>query len=96
MSGVESCHSSDRQTDVSHCYQHTKMTSNEPSELPELITLEQAAERLTVCRRTIEREIARGRFPKPVRIGRATRISVAALRAYVAGLHNPALNQPAP
>jgi excisionase family DNA binding protein len=61
-------------------------------ELPELITIAQAAKRLTVCRRTIEREIARGRFPRPVRIGRALRVPVTELQAYVARLQAEPFN----
>lgn len=70
------------------------MTSNDSNELAELITLEQAAERLTVCRRTLEREIARGRFPKPVRIGRATRVAVSDLRAYIESLKSGVIAYP--
>lgn len=58
------------------------MKSSE-NEAPQLLTLDDAAKRLSVSRRTIEREIQEGRFPRPLKIGRATRISIAALQAYV-------------
>ncbi len=51
-----------------------------------LVTLDDAAQRLSVCKRTLEREIAAGRFPRPIKIGRATRVSVAEIDAYVARL----------
>lgn len=38
-----------------------------------LLTFPQVAERYAMSRRTIERMIASGDFPKPVKIGRATR-----------------------
>jgi len=59
------------------------MDTQTPPELPEFVTLDQAAERLSVCRRTLEREITRGRFPKPIRIGRSVRIPVSVLREYI-------------
>lgn len=67
----------------------TAMDTNPSTELPELLTLQQAADRLTVCRRTLEREINRGRFPKPIRIGRAIRVPVHALRQYIESLSPP-------
>lgn len=73
---------------------YLSMSDSESHELAELITLEQAAERLTVCRRTLEREIARGRFPKPVRIGRATRVAVSDLRAYIESLKSGVIAYP--
>lgn len=57
-------------------------------DLPQLITLQQAAERLGVCRRTLEREIAHGRFPRPLKIGSATRVELAAVARYVASLRS--------
>ena len=38
-----------------------------------LITADQAAQRISICRRTLEREVARGNFPPPLKIGRASR-----------------------
>ncbi len=38
-----------------------------------LLTREEAAQRLAVSKRTLEREIARGKFPRPLKIGRSSR-----------------------
>ena len=46
------------------------------SERPILITLEQAAQRLAISRRTLERLIAAGEFPSPLKLGRASRLAV--------------------
>lgn len=46
------------------------------------LTLDQAASLLSVSKRTIMREIARGRFPKPAKIGRSTRVTLADVEAY--------------
>ena len=54
-----------------------------PTEQPLLLSLDDAAQRLSVSRRTLEREIVHGRFPRPLKIGRATRVSLAALEAYI-------------
>lgn len=51
--------------------------------LPLLITLDDAAKCLHLSRRTIEREISAGRFPRPLKIGRSSRVSMAALQAYI-------------
>lgn len=59
------------------------MTTPSPTDNPVLITLNEAAQRLSVCRRTLEREMAAGRFPGVVRIGRARRVPLSALRDYL-------------
>jgi excisionase family DNA binding protein len=46
-------------------------------------TIPEVAARFRVCRRTIEREIARGLFPAPVKIGRLSRISEADIQMYL-------------
>lgn len=51
-----------------------------------LLTLEEAASRLAISKRTLEREIAAQRFPKPLKIGRASRVPEADVQAYVASL----------
>lgn len=51
-----------------------------------LLTPKQAAQRLAICRRTLERLIASGEFPPPLKIGRASRVSVNDVQAYVARL----------
>jgi excisionase family DNA binding protein len=43
------------------------------SEEHPLITVAQAARRMSVCRRTVEREVGRGNLPPPLKIGRACR-----------------------
>ena len=53
------------------------------AEAPCLLTLKQVAQRLAVCRRTLEREIAAGRFPRPRRIGRSVRVFESDFRAYL-------------
>lgn len=54
-----------------------------PTEQPLLLSLDDAAQRLSVSRRTLEREISHGRFPRPLKIGRATRVSLDALKEYI-------------
>lgn len=54
-----------------------------------LITIDEAARRLSICRRTVEREIVHGRFPRPLKVGRSTRIAVIDLEAYVDRLRHP-------
>lgn len=53
------------------------------TELPELLKLPEVAKRLRVSKRTLEREIERGRLAA-VKIGRSVRIAPAALAAYFA------------
>jgi len=59
------------------------------SEVPRLLTLQQAAEHLAVSKRSLEREIQRGRFPRPLKIGRATRVELSAVLRYVESLRSP-------
>lgn len=58
------------------------------SEQPILITLEQAAQRLAISRRTLERLIAAGEFPSPFKIGRASRLAIADIDNYCAELRS--------
>ena len=51
-----------------------------------LLTLKDAAVRLSLSTRTLHREISAGRFPRPVKIGRSSRVPLAALLNYVRGL----------
>lgn len=55
-------------------------------ETPLLITLEQAAQRLAISRRTLERLISAGEFPAPLKLGRASRIAVQDVEAFFAQL----------
>jgi excisionase family DNA binding protein len=57
-------------------------------ETPLLITLEQAAQRLAISRdipisrRTLERLIAAGEFPSPLKLGRSSRVAVRDVDGY--------------
>jgi excisionase family DNA binding protein len=55
-------------------------------ELPQFLTIEQAAQRLAINKRTLYREIARGCFPKPIKIRRMARVRVEDLIRYVESL----------
>jgi excisionase family DNA binding protein len=62
------------------------MSNDSESKAPLLITVKEAAERLSLSTRTLHREISAGRFPRPVKIGRASRVPIAALVDYVRSL----------
>ncbi len=64
------------------------MDTDTITEKPLLITLEEAAQRLAISRRTLERLIAAGEFPSPFKIGRASRLATADLDAYCAELRS--------
>jgi excisionase family DNA binding protein len=51
--------------------------------IPQFLTLDEVADRLRVNRRTIEREIQRGNFPKPRGVGRSQRVSVPEVLSYL-------------
>lgn len=57
-----------------------------PAELLQLLTMRDLTKSLGVCRRTLEREIQRGRFPRPVKIGSASRWPVSDVAAYLQAL----------
>src|SRR5882724_7776565 len=46
------------------------------------LTLKEVAARLKISRRHLEREIAAGRFPRPLKIGRSVRVPESDLPAY--------------
>ena len=48
-----------------------------------LVTLPEAAQMLSVSKRTLERQIAGGAFPSPMKIGRSVRVSLADISAYL-------------
>ena len=48
-----------------------------------LLTLPQAAHELSISKRTLERLIAAGEFPSPVRIGRSARVPSTDLVTYL-------------
>lgn len=63
------------------------LESGESSAVPQLLlTLQQAADSLAISRRTLEREIQRGRFPPPLKIGGAARVERASVLRYVESL----------
>lgn len=76
---------------------HELVVSTSPlPELPRLLTLRQVAQALAVSRRTVERLIAAGEFPRPIKIGNASRVPEDVFRAYLAHLQTKATtNQPA-
>ncbi len=59
---------------MNHCIPRTKQPSFPQKENSTLLTLPRAAEALAISKRTLERLIARGSFPPPVKIGRSSRI----------------------
>jgi excisionase family DNA binding protein len=66
---------------------YEKTVSQDPvQEVPSLLTLKQAASRLAVCRRTLERLIAAREFPPPLKIGNCSRVPDADVQAYIAKL----------
>ena len=56
------------------CIPKARHPSADPAESSTLLTLPRAAEALAISKRTLERLIARGAFPPPVKIGRASRV----------------------
>lgn len=57
--------------------------SSANEERPSLLTSKQVALALGVCRRTLEREISRGRFPRPMKVGKSSRWPASDLQAYL-------------
>ena len=53
---------------------------------PILLTLPQAARELAISKRTLERLIAAGTFPCPLKIGRSARVPSADIAQYLQGL----------
>lgn len=60
---------------------------NATNDLPQLLTLTQFAQRLCVCRRTVERLIAAQQI-QACKVGRSTRIAASELVRYVSSLNN--------
>jgi len=50
---------------------------------PRLLTLVQAAQVLAISKRTLERLIASGEFPHPLKIGRSSRVSAEDVDSYL-------------
>jgi excisionase family DNA binding protein len=57
-----------------------------PNDLPQLLTLTQFAQRLSVCKRTVERLIAAQQI-RACKVGRSTRVSAAELVRYIASVN---------
>lgn len=55
---------------------------------PALLTVSQAAHQLAVSRRTLERLISAEEFPRPLKIGRSTRVPKEDVEAYLDGLRS--------
>ena len=53
------------------------------------VTLDEAARRLQLCRRTLEREIAAGRLTNVAKIGRSRRIPLTALADWLKSMCQP-------
>lgn len=51
-----------------------------------LVKKTEAARRLSICKRTLERLMARHEFPPPVKIGKASLVAVSDIDAYLAKL----------
>jgi excisionase family DNA binding protein len=60
------------------------MSTENPAEVQHLLTLNQAASRLAVSRRTLERLIAEWKFPHPVKINHSSRVLLSDLEGYIA------------
>jgi excisionase family DNA binding protein len=54
-----------------------------PPQVPQLLTVGEAANRLAVSKRHLQRLVARGELPT-IRVGECVRISTAALAAFIA------------
>jgi len=62
------------------------MSQPQPEPVNHLLTLGEAAQRLTISRRTLERLIADREFPHPVKINRSSRVLLSDLESYLAKL----------
>ncbi len=62
--------------------QRTNSLSFEPDE-PALLTLQQTARSLAISKRTLDRLIAGGSFPAPLKIGRSSRVSRVDIAGYL-------------
>jgi len=48
-----------------------------------LLKLDEVGRMLSVCRRSVERLVARGDLPRPVKIGRVSRLPASEVAAYI-------------
>jgi excisionase family DNA binding protein len=58
-----------------------------------LLTVKQAAEMLAISRRTLERLMAGGEFPPPMKIGRSSRVPAQDVDAFLERLNQRRLSQ---
>jgi len=58
-------------------------TSTEPIGGNQLISVSEAAKRLGIVRRTLERQVSRKNFPPPLKIGAKSLYAVSDVEAYV-------------
>jgi predicted DNA-binding transcriptional regulator AlpA len=58
-------------------------TSTQPIEGNQLISVNEAAKRLGIVRRTLERQVSRRNFPQPLKIGAKSLYAVSDVEAYV-------------
>jgi excisionase family DNA binding protein len=49
----------------------------------QLVTIPEAARTLSISKRTLERLIAAGQFPRPLKIGRASRVALDDIKIYL-------------
>ena len=56
---------------------------NDPLRKLRAVSIGAAAEALTISKRTLQRLIASGKFPAPIKIGAASRVLIADLERYV-------------
>jgi excisionase family DNA binding protein len=56
---------------------------NQDNSVSSLLTVQEVARRLDISKRTLEREIARGRFPRPIKIGSALRVLPGDVKVYL-------------
>jgi excisionase family DNA binding protein len=59
------------------------METHSSPEAARLLTVREAAARLAVCRRTLERLIAAGKFPPFVKVGRSSRVLESHVAAFI-------------
>lgn len=61
--------------------------------LPQLLTIQEACQLLALNKRTLYREIARGRFPRPIKIRRMSRFHASDVVNYLETLSRGLLPQ---
>lgn len=59
------------------------METKENNSGARLLTLKQAADSFAISKRSLERRIACGEFPRPLKIGRSSRVSVQDVEDYL-------------